>query len=398
MSDTTVSIVPKASEIREELGLNTITLEDSSVTQLDQEAERFTNEIVNMNLDEENTTDSFKNAINNFGLSIQEDCAHHSKMLKEPIRSFTQNSSEDSAIGKTLIDLTLKVEDLDPNKVQIFNDNFVGKFLNNAKRQIKRYFAKYQSSQQIIDRIIKSLKEGKEQLQRDNAILKEDQIVMRKRTKKLEKAITLGQAIDKKLDYKLQREIEKETPLFNYVSDELLFPLRQRILDLQQQLAVNQQGVIALELIMRNNQELIKGVDRALNVTITALEVAVTVAQALYHQKLVLDQIDALNKTTSSLISGTASRLKTQGVAIQKQASSTQLSMEDLKSAFTDLNEAMVELSRYRQEALPQMASTIQELDEMAGKSEAIIQQMEKGNKASNEGALKDINYGLLDE
>lgn len=398
MSDTTVPVVPKASALREELGLNTITLENSSVTQLDQEAERFANEIVNMNLDEENSTDSFKNAINNFGLSIQEDCAHHSKMLKEPIRSFTQNSSEDSAIGKTLIDLTLKVEDLDPNKVQIFNDNVVGKFLNSAKRQIKRYFAKYQSSQHIIDRIIKSLKEGKEQLQRDNAILKEDQVVMRGRTKKLEKAIVLGESIDKKLDFKLQREIEKESPLFNYVSDELLFPLRQRILDLQQQLAVNQQGVIALELIIRNNQELIKGVDRALNVTITALEVAVTVAQALYHQKLVLDQIDALNKTTSSLISGTASRLKTQGVAIQKQASSTQLSMEDLKSAFTDLNEAMVELSRYRQEALPQMALTIGELDEMTAKSEAIIQQMEKGNKASGEGALKDINYNLLEE
>jgi len=38
--------------------------------------------------------------------------------------------------------------------------------------------------------------------------------------------------------------------------------LRQRIQDLQQQLAVNQQGVLAVELIIRNNKELMKGVDK----------------------------------------------------------------------------------------------------------------------------------------
>ena len=77
-------------------------------------------------------------------------------------------------------------------------------------------------------------------------------------------------------------------------------------MDLQQQLAVNQQGVLATALIIRNNRELVRGVDRAIDVTISALQVAVAVAMAVAHQKVVLDKVEALNRTTSDMIAGTA--------------------------------------------------------------------------------------------
>ena len=77
---------------------------------------------------------------------------------------------------------------------------------------------------------------------------------------------------------KLATEIGPDDPRREFVEEDILFALRQRTLDLQQQLAVNQQGVLAIEIIIRNNRELIRGVDRALDVTISALQVAVTVA------------------------------------------------------------------------------------------------------------------------
>ena len=43
----------------------------------------------------------------------------------------------------------------------------------------------------------------------------------------------------------------------SFVSEEILFPLRQRIMDMQQMIVVNQQGIIAIEVIRRNNKELI---------------------------------------------------------------------------------------------------------------------------------------------
>ena len=42
-----------------------------------------------------------------------------------------------------------------------------------------------------------------------------------------------------------------------------------------------------------------RGVDRSLDVTVNALQVAVTVALALANQKIVLDKVEAINKTTS---------------------------------------------------------------------------------------------------
>ena len=68
------------------------------------------------------------------------------------------------------------------------------------------------------------------------------------------------------------------------------------------QLAVSVQGYLALDLVRKNNLELIKGVDRATTTTVSALRTAVIVAQALADQKLVLDQITALNTTTANLI------------------------------------------------------------------------------------------------
>ena len=71
-----------------------------------------------------------------------------------------------------------------------------------------------------------------------------------------------------------------------------------------------------------------------------------------------LDKIEAINKTTSAMIAGTAERLKTQGTQIHEQASSTMLDMESLKQAFADIDAALDEISKYRREALPTMAST----------------------------------------
>ena len=211
---------------------------------------------------------------------------------------------------------------------------------------------------------------------------------MRELTLKLERQVKLGQLIDQQLEYRLQREIPASDPRHKFIQEELMFPLRQRIMDLQQQLAVNQQGVLATALVMRNNTELVRGVNRAVDVTVSALQVAVTVALALANQRIVLDKINAINATTSDLISGTAERLRTQGAAIHTQASRSMLDMDALKSAFADINAAMDEISRFRQEALPQMARTIVEFDELTARGEEAVKRFEAGEAAGPKLAL----------
>ncbi|HPT19867.1 MAG TPA: toxic anion resistance protein, partial [Methanothrix sp.] len=166
-----------------------------------------------------------------------------------------------------------------------------------------------------------------------------------------------------------------------FVSEEVLFPLRQRIMDMQQVIVVNQQGVMASEIVIRNNKELMRGVERAQNVTINALRTSVTVAGALYDQNIVLKKIEMLNETTSSIIATTARALKGQGADIQNQSMQANISPEALKAAFADAMEALDSISTYKQEALPAMRKTIEDFRVLAVRGEEQIEKLENGKK-----------------
>src|SRR3546814_18180569 len=90
------------------------------------------------------------------------------------------------------------------------------------------------------------------------------------------------------------------------IQETALFYVRQRSTDLLTQMAVTVQGYLALDLVKKNNAELVKGVDRASTTTVAALRTAVTVAQALPNQKLALQQIGALTTQTPQHIASTA--------------------------------------------------------------------------------------------
>jgi uncharacterized protein YaaN involved in tellurite resistance len=201
---------------------------------------------------------------------------------------------------------------------------------------------------------------------------------------KLEKAVKLGSSSTPSSSSKLERSAVTATRAGAVIENEWLFPLRQRILDLQQQLVVNQQGIMAIDLVIRNNVELMRGVDRATNVTVSALQVAVTLALALANQRITLEKILAVNETTDKLIGQNAERLRTQGVEIHKMAAGTSLNIDVLKKAFVDIKAALDDISRFRQEALPRMAAAIVELDKLSDDASKTIQNMDNARRIGN--------------
>ncbi len=326
-----------------------------------------------------------RDAVDSMGRDLQQRSATRSRMLQAPLKEISHGTEDGGEVAKSLSDLRIEVEKLDPSGLDTeagWLTRLIGK-IPGVGTPLKRYFMRYESSQTQVDAIVHSLEKGRDQLKRDNVTLSDDQKQMRELTHALTDQIALAQALDAAVVEKLATEITADDPRRQFVEEDILFSLRQRTLDLQQQLAVNQQGVLAVEIIIRNNRELIRGVDRAIDVTISALQVAVTVALALAHQKIVLDKIEAINTTTSAMIAGTAERLKTQGTQIHQQASSTMLDMESLRTAFADIDTALDEISRYRREALPTMASTILELDQLTADSGAAIENMERGRTAT---------------
>ena len=369
-------------EIKEDLGL----LKDVNLDEVDADLDKQADSVIDNLLSPDADQNAKRAAVDNMGAATQREVTRLSKMLDEPIKELAKTGQNGGPVAKALLDLKDEVEDLDPAKFDFKSAsgflNSLARFLPFGKKPIGRYFAKYMSAEDVIDRIIESLKIGRDQLKRDNITLGQDKERMIKAMNRLQKAIQLAQLMDQKLQYKLDREIEADDPQAAFIKEELLFPLRQRIMDLQQTLNVNQQGILTIEVIIRNNRELVRGVDRALNVTVTALQIAVACAMALNNQEIVLNKVKSLNETTSKLIKHNAERLKTQGVEIHKQAAEATLKMEDLEKAFQDINSAIDNISKFRQDSLPKMAESISRMTELNTSAGEAVAKMEKGSQA----------------
>jgi len=360
---------------------------------LEAQAEDVVKRIVSTDLSDGAGQQQVKAAVETIGMNLQKEAARRSAMLKQPLSKMMQDSEEGGAVARSLIDLKMQVEDLDPARINLeagWMARMLG-YIPGVGTPVKRYFSRFESASTTIDAIINSLEGGREQLKRDNVTLSADQQAMRDLTHKLERTIQLGQLIDTQLQSQLENEILQEDPRHKFISEEVLFPLRQRIQDLQQQLLVNQQGFLTTEMIVRNNKELVRGVNRALNTTVSALQVGATLAMALANQRIVLEKVEAINTTTEGLIASTAERLKTQGTQIQKQASSSQIKVEVLRQAFSDIKQALEDISSYRQKALPEMAANILEMEKLSKESEAQIRKIENAEETLGDFPLEII-------
>ncbi len=320
--------------------------------------------------------------VSGLAMDLQQQSARQLDLLNAPVHRIIDEGEAGGRVGMSLADLKVAVERVDPRRFD-FEPGWFSRMLGYLPfigTPLKRYLTRYESTRTVIDAIVRSLDLGREQLKRDNVVLADDQKAMRDATGRLAKAVQLGQLIDSKLTGEADA-LESGSEQHRFLSEDVLFPLRQRVIDLQQQLAVNQQGILATELISRNNRELVRGVDRAINVTARALKVAATVSIALADQKAVINKVNSVNEVTSDLIAGTAEQLKNQGSEIQKQAASAMLDINALKSAFADLDVAIDDVASFRSEALPKMAASVAELEVVTTKAAASIERLDASRR-----------------
>ena len=266
-------------------------------------------------------------------------------------------------VASTLVDLRTTVTDLDPNRADLTGVKKVLKWIPGGNK-VDAYFARYQSAQSHIDAIIKALASGQDELRKDNAAIETEKTNLWTSMGKLAEYNTLAAALDSEIESKIaQLEAAGRQEDADALRSDALFPVRQRRQDFMTQMAVSVQGYMALDLVRRNNLELIKGVDRAQTTTIAALRTAVIVSQALSRQKLVLDQITALNTVTSNLIESTSVQLRQQGAAINQQASESTIDVAKLQVAFDNVFATMDALDTFRAQAVDSMAQTVTALE-----------------------------------
>ena len=362
-------------EIKNEV-IEAIKVEKEEVKKLKSLTNNNVEAVINLDMDSLEERKLILKSIDEFGLDTMQKSSQKNALLEVSVKNLSKMGDEGGEVAIGLTELQRAMKDLDPRMIDFAKKGFFGRVAN----PIRTYFDKYQKADNVITDIMESLESGKMTLKNDNTTLEIEELSMRDLTKKLAKEIEMGIMMDDEISSALNKAKANNGDLdrISFVSEEILFPLRQRIMDMQQMIVVNQQGIIAIEVIRRNNKELIRGVDRAKNVTISALRTATIVASALYNQKIVLKKIELLNKTTNDLISGTSKMLKEQGAEIQRQSIEANISVDTLKSAFSDTLEALNAISSYKQEALPRLKETISQFKELADLGEKQISKLEK--------------------
>ena len=349
------------------------------VAQLQEVAESNVAEILTLDIGEFAKKKYIIQSIESFGADSMKTSAAKNSMLQMTVGTLSKDGDEGGVVAKGLMELQRELKDLDPSLIDFTKTGILGMVFN----PIRAYFARYQKAESAIADIILSLEKGKTSLKNDNITLEIEQEELRDLTRKLMREVQLGALMDESIEKQIEaaRSRNEDLEKVKFVSEDILFPLRQRIMDLQQMIVVNQQGVMATEVVIRNNKELMRGVERAKTVTISALRIGVTVAGALYNQNIVLKKIQMLNETTNNILSSTAHMLKLQGAEIQRQSMETDISVETLMTAFADVMEALDSISTYKQEALPKMRDTVNRFKELASKGEEQIEQLEKSHK-----------------
>jgi uncharacterized protein YaaN involved in tellurite resistance len=267
--------------------------------------------------------------VDGLGSEARAVAARVTRLLDAPVEDLTREAGDSGDVALALAALHDEVDRLDPAGIDLAPGPLRRAWarLSGAGSPVEQYLARVAQSRGALEHVVTSLRRGRDQLRRDTVTVEADQAELLAATDLLTGQVALAGAVDRELSGALDGPAA-DHPHRDVLRDDLLFAVRRRLLDLQQQLAVTQQGVLALGLVQRNTRELGHGVDRALDVTVAALNVAVAVAATPDHAR-------------------TAAALAR---------------VETLRSAFAEVGRALSEVDRHRERTAPALSGAVRDV------------------------------------
>ncbi|MFZ4299992.1 toxic anion resistance protein [Streptomyces cinereoruber] len=302
------------------------------------------------------------------------------RMLDRTVRSLgagAPGGDPQARVGASLVELRRTVEDLNPRATPAKGfKGFLAKLPGGNR--LRDHVATYASSQATLNRIVGALRGGQDELRRDNAALETERARLWETMGRLQEYAVLTEALDAAVEQRIARTPDPARA--DALRADLLFPVRQKHQDVLTQLAVCAQGHLAMDVVRRNNEELIKGVERAATTTLAALRIAVMLASALENQRKVTEQVNALRSTTEDLIRGNAGMLATQAGEIQRIAADPAVGAETLRAAFQQIYRTLDAIDTYKARATESMAATVESLTAELQEASA---HLERGRRAN---------------
>lgn len=281
-------------------------------------------------------------------------------LLDRSLRSLERDAGPHERIALSLAGLRSTVNELDPTRFPITGRKLLGMIplAGSAKKMLDRYRA----ANEPVNALVVELRTRQDQLRRDNAAIAGERERLWRTMSRLSEATALADAVDAAVDRQAGVLDLAEPGHATALRSDVLHPIRQRNQDILTQLAVCAQGYLALDLLRRNNDELIRGVERAVSTTVSALRIALVISAALANQRDVLDEVDALRSTTDGLIRANTELLAMQSDEIRRAGSDPAVGVETIRTSFERIYQAIDAIDEYKASATHTMSATVSAL------------------------------------
>lgn len=303
------------------------------------------------------------------------------RLLDRPVRAMRGTLEGKSPIAKNLVELRHTVEDLDPAR------NDLGQ--TSPRRllgvipfgdRLRSYFDRYTKAQSHIQGIIRALSNSRTELQADNAAIAQEERALWTEMETLRQYAYMARVLDESIERRIEALAAADPAHAKTLREDILFPVRHRLQDILTQLSVAAQGYAALRVVQQNNQEVVRAIQTATTTTAAALRTAVMVAQALTDQRLVLDQLKAVNETTSTIIESTSALLKSQTADVEAQTTTAGVDLAALQRAWDNVFATLDQIDSYKSSALETMKVTVRELTGQVERSRAYVEEVERSD------------------
>ena len=284
-------------------------------------------------------------AVDGLGDDVQRDIARRTIRVHGAVIQAAGRSDQGGSVAATLEALHHCLEALNPERYNLAGEGWSRLLarLPGVRTPLERYFRRFEGARDRLTELVRTLETGRLMLWRDNITLRDDKAALQEEASEL----AMTTAVIRKADERLAESAARAAPQRRaMIEQELLVPLRQRLVDLQQQRAVAEQALLALEVTVRNNRELIRAIDRARHNTVAAVHVAMAAALALTNRRLRMHSV-------------------VQNAGVESPGGLAGASMVDVAQAIGRGVATLTEVLGYRDRALPQVRERIQALEQM---------------------------------
>jgi len=216
-------------------------------------------------------------------------------------------------LARQLAELRKVVDELSPPELDLERHGSRGPFglgpQHDEAEELGRYFEHFARSRAHVEQLLQTIAEGRLALERDNALLGQEQVSLATVMDTLRERAYLTARLDEALTARIDIVAQADPDRADCLRADVLHAIRRRRQEILTQLAVAMQGYDSLQIVEETNTEVARAMETATTTTAAALRTAVMVAQAVAGQRIALEQMEIAHRATAA-IAGQAEALQ----------------------------------------------------------------------------------------